>query len=222
MRALELVQISSAGYSQLHGLGLAERGVRVCNGLGNFDVPIAEWNLAMMVNFAHNLRGMIRNQEKGVWDRSAVFQNEIRGLTVGLWGCGGIGRETARLARASGLTVHVLSRSGAAPRPLACHAAGTGDPEGRLPDHLFVAGQELEFPASLDFLVLAMPLTKNTEGLVGERELRALRPTAFVLNPARGPLIQKQALLRALREKWIAGAALETHHHYPMPPGHPR
>ena len=56
---------------------------------------------------------------------------------------------------------------------------------------------------------------------MGEAELRALRPTAYVLNPARGPLIQEQALLKALREGWIAGAALDTHYHYPMPPDHP-
>ena len=66
-----------------------------------------------------------------------------------------------------------------------------------------------------------MPLTSANEGIVGEPELRALRPTAYVLNPARGPLIQEQALLRALREGWIAGAALDTHYRYPMPPEHP-
>src|SRR6185436_10036282 len=64
-------------------------------------------------------------------------------------------------------------------------------------------------------------LTKATEGLIGERELQALPRRAFVLNPARGPIIQQAALLRALQEKWIAGAALDTHYQYPMPPEHP-
>src|SRR5262249_33627544 len=58
-------------------------------------------------------------------------------------------------------------------------------------------------------------------GLIGETELRALPRTAFVLNPARGPIIQEQALLKALREGWIAGAALDTHYQYPMPADHP-
>jgi phosphoglycerate dehydrogenase-like enzyme len=66
-----------------------------------------------------------------------------------------------------------------------------------------------------------VPLTKATEGLIGERELRALPRTAYLLNPARGRIVQEQALLRALRERWIAGAALDTHYHYPMPPDHP-
>jgi phosphoglycerate dehydrogenase-like enzyme len=70
-------------------------------------------------------------------------------------------------------------------------------------------------------LIVAVPLTKQTEGMIGEKELRALPPYAFVLNPSRGPIIQENALLRALRKRWIAGAALDTHYHYPMPPEHP-
>jgi phosphoglycerate dehydrogenase-like enzyme len=221
MRTLQLVQIASAGYGQLVHLGLDRKGIRACNGLGNFDVPIAEWNIAMMVNLARNLRCMIRNQESALWDRSAVFQKEIRGSVLGIWGYGGIGRETARLAKAMGLQVHVMTRDGVTPRGDAYRVEGTGDPEGVLPDQSFRPGQEREFLSGLDFLVLSMPLTKNNEGIVGEKELRALPPTAFLLNPARGPLVQEQALLRALREGWIAGAALDTHYAYPLPSDHP-
>jgi phosphoglycerate dehydrogenase-like enzyme len=222
MRALKWIQIASTGYTQLFGLGLPERGIRATNARGCFDVPIAEWNLAMMVNLARNLRQMIRHQDAAVWDRGAIFQREIRGLTIGLWGYGGIGRETARLARQLGLRVHVLTRTGTAgPRGEIYAVPGTGDPEGVLPDRVFGAGEELAFLGGLDFLVVALPLTKATEGLIGERELQALPRHAFVLNPARGPIIRQEALLRALREKWIAGAALDTHYHYPMPPDHP-
>jgi phosphoglycerate dehydrogenase-like enzyme len=221
MRQIEFIQICSAGYSQLFNLSLPERGVRASNGRGIFDIPIAEWNIAMLVNLARDLRGMIRNQDAGIWDRSAQFQVEIRGKTVGLWGYGGIGRETARMARALGLRVHVLSQTGVHPRENIYVVEGTGDPKGVLPDRVFVAGQEHEFLSDLDFLILAMPLTKKTEGLIGETELRSLRPSAFVLNPARGPIIQEGALLRALREGWIAGAALDTHYRYPMLPDHP-
>ena len=221
MRQLRWIQIASTGYTQLVGLGLAERGIRATNARGCFDVPIAEWNIAMMINLARDLRQMIRNQESTTWDRSAIFQNEIRGKTLGLWGYGGIGRETARLARQLGLRVHVMSRHGVGPRRDVYTVPGTGDPEGVLPDRVFRAGEELEFLRGLDFLVVALPLTKATEGLIAERELRALPRHAFVLNPARGPIIQPQALLRALDEEWIAGAALDTHYQYPMPPEHP-
>ena len=221
MRSLKWIQIASTGYTQLFGHDLTARGIRATNCRGCFDVPIAEWNVAMMVNLARDCRQLIRNQEAAVWDRSAIFQREIRGLTVGLWGYGGIGRETARLARQMGLRVHVLVRREVGPRGEVYAVPGTGDPDGVLPDRVFRAGEELDFLGGLDFLIVALPLTKVTQGLIGERELQALPRTAFVLNPARGPIIREEALLRALREKWIAGAALDTHYHYPMPPEHP-
>ena len=67
MRSLRLIQLFSAGYTQLHGHGLVERGVRACNARGVFDTTIAEWNLAMMINLARDLRRMIRHQEQGLW-----------------------------------------------------------------------------------------------------------------------------------------------------------
>ncbi|HNC23655.1 MAG TPA: D-2-hydroxyacid dehydrogenase [Opitutaceae bacterium] len=222
MRRLRWIQIASTGYTQLFGLGLPERGIAATNARGCFDIPIAEWNVAMMVNLARDLRQMIRNQDGTVWDRGARFQREIRGLTVGLWGYGGIGRETARLAKQLGLRVHVLTRTGrAGARGDVYTVPGTGDPDGVLPDRVFGAGETTAFLAGLDFLVVALPLTAATEGLIGEAELRALPRHAHVLNPARGPIIREAALLRALGEGWIAGAALDTHYVYPLPPTHP-
>jgi phosphoglycerate dehydrogenase-like enzyme len=164
---------------------------------------------------------MIRNQEGGLWERSAVFQREIRGARIGIWGYGGIGRETARLAKAFGLSVSVLSRRGITPRREVYCIAGTGDPEGVLPDKVFSYEQKSDFLSDIDFLILSMPLTRSTKGIVGESELQALSRSAFILNPARGPLIDEGALLKALREGWIAGAALDTHYYYPMPSDHP-
>lgn len=221
MTSLKWVQIASAGYTQLFEHNLNTRSIRATNALGCFDVPIAEWVIAMLVNLARDMRQMVRNQDAAVWDRSAVFQREIRGLTLGLWGYGGIGRETARIAKTMGLKVHVLTRNGVGPRQNSYYVPGTSDPDGVLPDRVFKAGEELDFLRDLDFLVIALPLTKATDGLIGERELQALPKTAFVLNPSRGPIIQQAALLRALSENWIAGAALDTHYKYPMPPDHP-
>jgi phosphoglycerate dehydrogenase-like enzyme len=221
LAGLKVIQLSTVGYEHLRHLGLADRPLRVCNARGVFDTAIAEWNLAMMVNLARDLRAQVRNQERGRWDRDARFQQEVRGRVVGLWGYGGIGRETARLAKAFGLTVHALTRSGVGPRLNTYVQPGTGDPEGVLPDRAFVAGQERDFLSGLDFLVLALPHTRQSEGLVGAEQLQALPRTAFVLNPARGPIIEEAALLRALAEGWIAGAALDTHFAYPLPADHP-
>jgi phosphoglycerate dehydrogenase-like enzyme len=221
LASLKLLQLATVGYEHLAHLKLGERPFVVCNARGVFDTAIAEWNAAMMINLARDLRGMIRQQEQGAWHRADRFQQEIRGKTIGFWGYGGLGRETARVAKALGMIVHVLTRSGINPRHSDFTPPGTGDPEGKLPDKVYRQGQEREFLADLDFLILALPHTEKTTGLIGENELRALPRRAFVLNPARGPIIQEQALLQALREGWIAGAALDTHYRYPMPPDHP-
>lgn len=222
MWSLKWIQLASTGYSQLFPFNLPSRGIRATNARGCFDVPIAEWVISMMVNLVRDLRQMIRNQEQAIWDRSASFQRELRGMTVGLWGYGGIGREVARLCKQMGLNVHVLTRSGRiAPREGIYHLPGTGDPQGILPDRVFSSTQSKAFLSDLDFLVVAVPLTKSTEGMIGETELRALPPTAYLLNPARGPIVQEQPLLRALQERWIAGAALDTHYQYPLPAEHP-
>ena len=164
---LELMQLATVGYEHLRHLNLGDRPVRVCNARGLFDSAIAEWNLAMIVNLTRDLRAMIHNQDRAVWDRADRFHQEIRGKVVGLWGYGGIGRETARLAKAFGMVVHVMSRTGAAPRPGAYALPGTGDPEGVLPDRIFAPGQDLDFLTGLDFLILALPHTQRTTGLIG-------------------------------------------------------
>ena len=221
MRSLKLIQLASTGYSQLFPFNLPSRGIRATNARGCFDVPIAEWVVSMMVNLIRDLRQMIRNQEQAIWDRGAIFQREMRGMTVGLWGYGGIGREVARLSKQMGLNVHVLNRSGQiASRDGIYHVPGTGDPQGILPDGIFSSSQSKTFLSGLDFLVVAVPLTKSTDGMIGESELRTLPPTAYLLNPARGPIAQERALLRALQERWIAGAALDTHYQYPLPAEH--
>lgn len=221
MTNLKMIQIASAGYSQLLGMNLPQRGVRACNSAGVFDSAVAEWNVAMMINLQRNLRQMIRNQDCGIWDRPGEFQQEIRGSVAGIWGYGGLGRQTARLCKAIGVTVHALTKDGAHPKPNQFRIPETGDPDGTLPHRVFVANQREEFLSGLDFLILTLPLNESTLGIVGEAELHALPDHAFLLNPARGHLIEEDALLRALREEWIAGAAIDTHYHYPMPADHP-
>ena len=221
MRALRWVQIVSTGYDQLIGLKLPERTVRATNSRGCCDLQMAEWNLGMMINLVRDVRRLMTNQDALIWDRAAAPQGEIRGRTIGFWGYGGFARETARLARALDMRVLAYTRSGARRRENTYVVPGTGDPDGVLPHRVFSAGEELAFLAELDSLIVALPLTPATEGSIGERELRALPRTAYLLNPSRGRVIQEAALVRALEERWIAGAALDTHFHYPLPPEHP-
>ena len=221
MTSLEWVQLCSAGYSQIENLDLQQRGITVCNATGVNDVPIAEWSVMMMVALARDLPQMFRNQQQGVWDRDARFQQEIRGRTLGIWGYGGIGRETARLADAMGLRVHVLTRDGKIKRRANYRVEGTGDDAGAIPQRVFAAADAEAFCQSLDYLLLAMPHTPENEGLIDGRIFQALPNHAFLINPARGKLVDEAALLAALDSGQIAGAALDTHFHYPMPADHP-
>ena len=221
MKQLKWVQISTAGFQQITGKGLEKNGIMASNALGVSDIPIAEWNIAMMINLARDLRTIIRHQEAAIWDRAAIHQREIRGLVAGIWGYGGIGRATARLAKAFQMRVHVMTRSGIRSRENNYEVPGTGDPEGLLPDMQFTISEKKAFLQDLDFLILAFPLSASTDGIIGEEDLKMLPKRAFLLNPARGRLVKEDALIRALNEGWIAGAALDTHYHYPMPAEHP-
>jgi hypothetical protein len=162
-------------------LNLVERGIRASNARGCFDVPIAEWNVAMMVNMARNLRQMIRNQDGQVWDRDARFQSEIRGLTAGIWGYGGIGRETARLLRSLGMRIHVLSRNGVGKAENVYCVPGTGDPDGVFPHSVFLKGQELEFLSGLELLTVGAVFEQNAATVVHEGLRQELRSAAVRL-----------------------------------------
>lgn len=221
MKKLKLIQISSAGYTQVVGKGFEEKGIRVCNALGVFDIPIAEWNIAMMINLARDMRKIMHNQDSQIWDRSPKFQREIRGSIVGIWGYGGIARETTRLAKAMGMKVHVLSRTIPGERKNTFSIKGTGDSDATLPDKFFLMDEKETFLSGLDFLIMAIPQTGSTINIIGEKELKMLKSNAYILNPARGPLINEAALVKALQEGWIAGTALDTHYYYPMPQNHP-
>jgi phosphoglycerate dehydrogenase-like enzyme len=218
---LEWMQISSVGFEHLTPLKLYDSPVRVSNARGLFDTAIAEWNLGMMSNLVRDLPGMLRNQQTKTWSRDVRFHQEIRNKVVGLWGYGGIGRETARLAKAFGMTVHTLTRRGVKPRLNDWNPPGAGDPKGTLPDRVFTYDQKTEFLGGVDFLILCIPRTSATTGLVGATELSAMKPGSFLLNVARGPIVQEAALVKALKDGPLAGAALDVHYAYPPPPDYP-
>ena len=220
MRALKFIQLAAVGFGQLDEFDIVSRGIRVANARGVYDTSIGEWNLAMMISLGRDLRQMIRNQEQGFWEKSARFAHEIRGSVVGLWGYGGIGRETARLAKTLGMTVHVYARRGVGPRTDTYVAAGTGDPDGKLPDRVFVKGQELEFLSGLDFLILAMPLTPESTGLIGERELRA-QTDCVSAEPGPRPIDSGGRIGEGAAGKLDRWSGIDTHYYYPMPADHP-
>jgi phosphoglycerate dehydrogenase-like enzyme len=220
LKRLSWIQAASVDYSHLYGLP-PEHRIRVSNARGVFNITIAEWAIAMMINLARDMPTMFRNQQERRWDRDARFQSEIRGATLGIYGYGGIGRETARVSQPFNLKIWVLERGPIRSDERTYRVPGTGDPEGRLPQRVFSLDEKFEFFAGLDFLLLSLPLTPKTEGIIGAKELQALPPSACILNPARGPLIQEHALIEALEHRIFKAIALDTHYAYPLPPEHP-
>jgi len=221
-KQLKWIQLTSAGYNQVLSLPILERSIRVTNGLGNFDGPIAEWNILMMLLWQRRLLEQLANQKNKVWDPAARFQSDIYGSTIGFWGYGGIARETTRLAKAMKMHAWVLTRDGKIRnRDSIYRVEGTGDPDGKLPDRVFGPSQVEEFLSGLDYLILGMALTPATTGLIGEKELRLLKPSAVLINPTRAAIIQEQAFVRCLRENWIRGASVDVHYAYPLPREHP-
>jgi glyoxylate/hydroxypyruvate reductase A len=130
----------------------------------------------------------------------------LRGRTLGVVGIGSIGRVIASVGRAFQMRVLGLSRTGR-----------------RVPeaDKVYRRPAFHEFLAASDYVVLVVPLTPETRGILGEPELHAMRPEAWLVNLGRGSLIQEPALVRALQERWIAGAVLDVFSEEPLPTEHP-
>src|SRR5262249_48375121 len=141
---------------------------------------------------------------------------ELRDKTLGIVGYGSIGRELARLTQALGMRVLAVKRSANDARDTDYVPVFPGDPHGLLPERIFAPSQLRTMVAESDFLVIIAPLTPETAGLIDEAELRLMKPTSYLINVGRGPLVNMTSLARALRERWIAGAAVDVFEPEPL------
>jgi phosphoglycerate dehydrogenase-like enzyme len=205
--AVRWVHSRSAGVEGILFPGLAESGVTLTNGRGVFSPSLAEWVIAAVLFFAKDLRRLVRSQEAGRWDPFPPAM--VQGRWMGIVGYGDIGRAVARHARALGMRVRALRRDAGAP---------PGDPA---PDEILPPARLTDLMALSDDVVVATPLTPETHGLVGEREIRAMKPTGVLVNVGRGAVVQERPLVDALRARAIRGAALDVFETEPLPAGHP-
>jgi len=187
---------------------LVQGPVTLTNGSGVFSQSLGEFVLGAILYFAKDFRRMVRSQQAGVWDPFDVV--EVSGQTVGIVGYGDIGRAVATRVRAVGMRVVGLKRSG----PLLYNV----DP---LVNQIYGPDARLEMLSRCDYVVVAAPLTPETYGLIGKQEFAAMKPEAVVINVGRGPVIDEGALVEALTEKRIRGAALDVFTHEPLPARHP-
>ena len=188
------VHSRSAGLDDLLCPELAESCAILTNARGVFSEILGEFVIGAVLFFAKGFRRMARSQEAGVWDQFDTVQ--IAGQTMGVIGFGDIGRAAARRAEALGMRVLAL-RSSSGPE------------------------RKRELLEDSDYIVLSAPLTPETRGIIGAKELRAMKPDAVLINVGRGPLVDEGALIAALRERRIGGAALDVFDQEPLPAGHP-
>ena len=223
--ALRWVQFHWAGLDSLGDAPLLKRNDLMLTTLSGAAAPqMAEFALAVMLALAHRLPELGQLQSKAEWprDRWERFRpQELRNSTVGIVGYGSIGREIARLVRAFGATVLAVKRDVMHPADTGYIIPGLGDPNGDLFNRLYPYQAVRSMMKDCDFVVVVVPLTPETKGLIGAGELAAMRPSACLINMARGGVVDQNALIAVLQERKIAGAALDVFNEEPLPPASP-
>ena len=200
---LRWIQLTSAGMDRAARSGLVESDFMLTSSSGLHATPIGEFVLCVMLMFCKGMHGAVRAQGRREWLR--YMPQELYGQTVGVVGMGHIGTEVARLAKAFGCRVLATRRS---------ITARTSDD---VADELLPPSDLPELLAESDFVVLAVPSTAETRRLIGEPELRAMKSSGVLINIARGAVVDEAALVRALKEGWIAGAGLDVFEQEPLP-----
>jgi phosphoglycerate dehydrogenase-like enzyme len=200
---LKWIQSMTAGIDRLPE-EIFKRPIRITNTRGIHGASIGEVVLEMILMFVKDAPACFRMKQNREWKR--YKQRLLREQTAGIIGLGTIGREIARLCKAFEMKVIGICRS--------------GGPERTFPavDRVYFREELPQLLAASDFVILALPLTSQTRGMIGEKELRGMKPGAYLINVARGAIVDEAALVRALEEGWIAGAGLDVFLKEPLPP----
>lgn len=194
---LKLVAIAATGHDSVDIDACRERGIAVTNVRRYSEHSVAEHTLMLMLAVSRHLKGYATRTALGAWNQSQRFYLEgpsigdLYGKTLAIVGRGGLGTAVARLAEAFGMKVLWAERKGAS----AARAGYT---------------PFMDALAAADFVSLHCPYSPDNHHMIGEAELRAMKDTAYLINTARGRLIDEPTLVWALMEKWIAGAALDV------------
>lgn len=213
---LRWIHSGAAGVASLLHPELIESGIVLTNSAGIHAAPIAETAIGMMLHFARGFDHAVRAQQDSewrpdIWERSDSGVRELAGTTLGIVGFGGIGRAVAQRARALGMRVAALRRT----RPPDQTA---DDVHAEMITGQDALGRLLEMS---DFIVLAVPATPLTRGMIGAGEIARLRAGAVLINVARGSVIDEAALIDALRAGRLRGAGLDVFATEPLPAGSP-
>jgi phosphoglycerate dehydrogenase-like enzyme len=204
---LRFIQSISAGVDQYSRDSLSARGIRLASAQGANERAVAEHAMALILALARQLHSARDNQARHVWrgmiSDLALREDELGGKTLLIVGLGRIGSRLAGLAHAFGMRAVAVKRNPAAGADAADSVVG----EDRL----------MEVLPQADVVALTCPLNATTEKLIGERALAAMKPSAWLVNVARGRVVDEPALIAAMRAGRIAGAALDCTVEEPLP-----
>jgi phosphoglycerate dehydrogenase-like enzyme len=200
---LELLVTTGMGNAAIDMDVARELGVTVC-GTGSLPSPTAELAWGLILALTRNIPEEDARMRAGGWQKT--IGPELAGRTLGIVGLGRLGKRMAAIANAFEMEVIAWSQN---LTPQDAEAAGARAVE---KDELFV---------NADFITIHTQLSDRTRGLVGARELELMKPTAYLVNTSRGPVVEEKALLEALQRGAIAGAALDVYDKEPLPPDHP-
>ncbi|RWA10658.1 hypothetical protein EKO27_g4435 [Xylaria grammica] len=230
---MQLVQLQSAGANYvLENPLFKDTKIPFCTANGVAGPPIAEWVICTYLAYQHDIPHYLENMRDGNWERrwDNMQTLDVVAQRVGILGYGSIGRQVARVATAMGMEVYAYTNR---PRPTpesrrdhSWHPPGLGDPEGTLPARWFSGTTPAELDeflsSGLDLLVVAVPLTPDTRGMLGAAQFKLLaKKKTYVSNIGRGPTIVTDDLITALDEGWIRGVALDVTDPEPLPRDHP-
>jgi phosphoglycerate dehydrogenase-like enzyme len=211
-RKLKWIHAPLAGLDWILIPEVVHSDVLVSNARGVHAIPIAEHTLALMLQFSRRLVQCYENQQKAIWDRRQIWQSaqpfdELFGKTVCILGIGTIGSEIARRAKAFGMNVIGIRRN--------------VQQQSKCVDRVLPPSMLAEVLPTADYLIIAAPTTPETKAMIGRREFEGMKRTAFLINIARGDILDQDALVEALKAERIAGAALDVFVPDPLPTGHP-
>jgi D-2-hydroxyacid dehydrogenase (NADP+) len=207
-KKLRWIQSWGAGVERILIPEIVNSRVIVTNAGGVHPTPISEHVIGMMLCFTRGLHVFIKNQLEKKWERPDTWTSpmieELSGKTLGIIGLGRIGTEIATKAKCLGMKVIATRRN-------PTHPASTNV------DRLIAPADLDQLLAESDFIVLSLPLTKETEGMIGDEQLKSMKPTGILINVSRGRIVQENKLVQALKRGWIAGAGLDTFEKEPLP-----
>lgn len=222
---LRWIQCHYAGVDHIVNHPLVRSEEIVLTTMSGASAPqMAEFGLMSMLALGHRLPEIVRSSPAERWDeaRYTHFEPlELRGSTVGIVGYGSIGREIGRLCQAHGAEVLAVKHN---LKELADHGYmldGLGDPNANIPKRIYPPEAIKSMVSLCDFVVITLPLTSETTGMIDESVFKAMKPKSFLIDISRGTVVNHGALIESLNSGHLAGAALDVYPIEPLPESSP-